>query len=154
MNELPYWVQYVQALGPTVVAVIAALIAGYIAWRQWRTAHGQWRTAHDKLSFDLYEKRFAVYEATESFLTTAIVVGRITEEDCKALFKGIRGAEFLFDGGTKDYLMNIRNQAWFAWPKSARQLTDDELTVLKKQSEALEGMFRPYLDLSKAGLTS
>src|SRR6516165_2867269 len=87
MNELPYWVQYVQALGPTVVAVIAALIAGYIAWRQWRTAHGQWRTAHDKLSFDLYEKRFAVYEATESFLTTAIVVGRITEEDCKALFK-------------------------------------------------------------------
>jgi len=87
MSELPYWIQSIQALGPTVVAIIAALIAGYIAWRQWRTAHRQWRTAHDQLSFDLYEKRFAVYEATQSFLTTAIVVGRITEEDCKALFK-------------------------------------------------------------------
>jgi hypothetical protein len=41
-------VQYIQALGPTVVAVVAAGIAGYIAWRQWRTAH-------DKLSFDLFE---------------------------------------------------------------------------------------------------
>jgi hypothetical protein len=31
MSELPYWMQSVQALAPTVVAVIAALIAGYIA---------------------------------------------------------------------------------------------------------------------------
>jgi hypothetical protein len=48
---LPSCVQYIQALGPTFVAVVAAGIAGYIAWRQWRTAH-------DKLTFDLYEKRF------------------------------------------------------------------------------------------------
>jgi hypothetical protein len=51
MNQLPRWMEYVQALAPTVVAIIAALIASYIAWRQWRTAH-------DKLSFDLYEKPF------------------------------------------------------------------------------------------------
>jgi len=44
--------QSVQALGPTVVAVIAALFALYIGRRQWKTAH-------DRLSFDLFEKRFA-----------------------------------------------------------------------------------------------
>jgi hypothetical protein len=38
MSQLPYWVQYVQALAPAIVAVIAALIAGYIAWRQYETA--------------------------------------------------------------------------------------------------------------------
>jgi hypothetical protein len=146
MSELPYWIQSIQALGPSVVAVIAAAIAGYIAWRQWRTAHY-------RLSFDMYEKRFAVYEATQIFLVTAMVDGRITEENCRALLKGIRSAEFLFDGKTAAYLMKIRDQAW-PLPKDARQLTDDELKGLKKQSEALEGMFRPYLDLSKAGLTS
>jgi hypothetical protein len=71
MSELPYCVQLVQALGPTVVAVIAAFIAGYIAWRQWRTAH-------DKLSLDLFEKRFAVYEATKNFLNPPFAcLGRV-----------------------------------------------------------------------------
>jgi hypothetical protein len=64
MDRLPWWEQHVQLLGPTVVAVIAALFALYIGLRQWKTAH-------DRLAFDLYEKRFAVYEAVKNLINTA-----------------------------------------------------------------------------------
>jgi len=68
VSQLPYWVQYVQALAPAVVAIIAALIAGYIAWRQYKTAHY-------RLCLDMFEKRFAVYKATQDLLTIAL--GRV-----------------------------------------------------------------------------
>src|SRR5215468_8137537 len=108
MNQLPRWMEYVQALAPTVVAIIAALIASYIAWRQWRTAH-------DRLSFDLYEKCFAVYEAVENIINTAYLHGGVTQGDLDAFYEGIRGAEFLFDGRAKDFVANIR---WMAWKAS------------------------------------
>jgi hypothetical protein len=144
MSQLPPCIQYIQALGPTVVAVVAAGIAGYIAWRQWSTAH-------DKLSFDLYEKRFKIYEAAVGFLATAAQWPKVTEQDCKALFTGIRGAEFLFDKQIKGDLENIRNQAWAAFQNQS-QFTDEQVNVFSKQAEALRDKFRPYLDLSKAGL--
>ena len=157
MNQLPRWMEYVQALAPTVVAIIAALIASYIAWRQWRTAH-------DRLSFDLYEKRFAVYEAVKNIINTAYLHGGVTQGDLDAFYEGIRGAEFLFDGRTKDFVANIRWMAWKASNARARlkrsetdKLIDEELDILdflSGQAEGLEDMFKPYLDLSKAGLKS
>jgi hypothetical protein len=104
---LPSCVQYIQALGPTFVAVVAAGIAGYIAWRQWRTAH-------DKLTFDLYDRRFKVYEATRFFLFTAITQGQVNGDDYRAFLNGLRGAEFLFNKETVGRLVNIRDKAWKA----------------------------------------
>src|SRR5262245_56497613 len=153
MNQLPYWVQYVQALAPTVVAIIAALIAGYIAWRQWRTANY-------RLSFDLYEKRYRAYVATHNFVMTAINQGRVNGDDYRALYNGLQGAEFLFDKETTSYLMKIRDKAWKAQAIGHRpvQRQPDEAEGFLKffvvQSDALEEMFRPYLDLSKAGFKS
>jgi hypothetical protein len=161
MSELPYWIQSIQALGPTVVAVIVAGIAGYIAWRQWRTAH-------DRLSFDLFEKRFAVYEATRNFLIGAILHGQVRSEDYVALYNGISGTEFLFSGETRSYVMNIRDKAYRAQairsglarePNHPRadKLIDEEETILQfflEQDDLLESKFKPYLDLSNVGLTS
>ena len=56
---LPEWLQYVQALGPTFVALAVA----YVAFRQWRTAEANRKIANDKLVLDLFDKRFAWYEA-------------------------------------------------------------------------------------------
>jgi hypothetical protein len=61
------------------------------------------------------------------------------------------------------YLINIRDKAWRAQFISAAQnpktdkLVDEEediLQLLSKQNETLEDVFKPYLDLSKAGLKS
>jgi len=157
MNQLPRWMEYVQALAPTVVAIIAALIAGYIAWRQWRTAHY-------RLCLDMFEKRFAVYEAIKNIINTAYLHGGVTQGDLDVFYQGIRGAEFLFKKDTKDFVANICQMAWKASNARARRqrsetdkLIDEELDILdflSGQAEGLENMFRPYLDLSKAGLTS
>jgi hypothetical protein len=160
MNQLPNWLQYIQAFGPTVVAVIAALFALYIGVMQWRTAH-------HRLSFDLYEKRFAVYEAVKNLINTA-GGSSVIQKDLDVFYEGIRGAEFLFGGETRDFVMKIGDMAWRATTARARrlrsahhpqtdQLIDEEeniLNFLSGQTEAIEDGFKPYLDLSKAGLKS
>ncbi|WP_105437685.1 hypothetical protein [Neorhizobium sp. T25_13] len=50
MNDVPTWIQIVQALATPAVAIAA----GAIAYRQWRTAH-------EKVVLDLFEKRFEVF---------------------------------------------------------------------------------------------
>ena len=158
MNQLPCWVQYVQALGPAIVAIVAACIAGYIALRQW------W-TARDRLRFDMFERRFAVYEAVKKIINTATQHGGVAQEDLNAFYDGIRGAEFLFDGDTRAFIMNIGQMIWRARNARARrersaqhpqtdQLIDEEeniLSFLSGQDAELENMFSRYLDLSRIG---
>lgn len=52
--QLPLYIEYIKALGPTIVALIAASIAGVIAYRQWKTAR-------NKLKLDLFDKRLTIY---------------------------------------------------------------------------------------------
>jgi hypothetical protein len=49
-SQLPISLQYIQALGPSLVALAEAVIA-----------YRQWATARDKLRLDLFEKRFSIY---------------------------------------------------------------------------------------------
>jgi hypothetical protein len=126
-------------------------------------------TMDDRLSFDLFEKRFAVYEAVQKLINAETVHGGANQEDLNAFYDGIRGAEFLFDGNTRNFVMNIGDMAWRAriaraWldrqPGShpqADRLIDEEGEIvgfLLGESQTLENMFRPYLDLSRAGLRS
>jgi len=104
-SSLPLCVQYVQALGPSFVAVIAAIIAGYIALRQW------W-TARDKLRFDLFEKRFNIYEVTKDFINKTTVHGTASIDDITEFYSGIRGAEFLFKGDARLFMMKIAETAF------------------------------------------
>lgn len=53
-STLPEAIQWLQALGPTLVTFAIGMFGGYIAWRQWRTAQ-------DKIQLDLFDKRFSVY---------------------------------------------------------------------------------------------
>ncbi len=66
-SSLPLWVQYFQALGPTLVAVVLAYIAAAIQFRKWRTAY-------DKLRLELFERRFKIYDETREFLITVFLI--------------------------------------------------------------------------------
>jgi hypothetical protein len=72
-DQLPYGVEIIRAVGPTIVAIIAAAIALVIGWRQWRTSH-------DKLKFDLFERRYVVYEATQKLIWGTLAKGRLDED--------------------------------------------------------------------------
>ena len=77
---------------------VIALIATYIAWQQWKT------TRH-KLRFDLYSRRFAVYESTLVFYQ-ALMGGRASTksntfpEIQNAFIKSYRESQFLFKPGS------------------------------------------------------
>jgi hypothetical protein len=53
-TSLPYAIEALRAVGPTIVAIIAAGIAGLFGYRQWRTAH-------DKVVLDLFDRRSSVF---------------------------------------------------------------------------------------------
>jgi hypothetical protein len=144
--------------GPAIVAVVAACIAGCIALRQW------W-TARDRLRFDMFEKAFCGVRV-KKIINTATQHGGVTQEDLNAFYDGICGSEFLFDGNTRAFVMNIGQMIWRAKNARARRersahhpltdkLIDEEeniLTFLSEQGAELENMFSRYLDLSRIGL--
>ena len=157
-SNLFAWELHLQALGPTIVAVVVGCVASGIAWRQWRTANY-------RLRFDLYEKRSAVYEAIRYLIGQVQLHGQITAEELGEFYTGIRGAEFLFDGDTRDFIRRIRDTAFKARMATlarqravetvAEDLVDREedlLAVLRNVEQQLEKVFSRYLDLSKVGL--
>jgi hypothetical protein len=136
------------------IAVLAALYIGLM----------QWRTAHYRLSLDMFDKRFKVYEGVKNITTTVIKHGIVIQKDLDELYENTRGAEFLFDGETRDFITNIRFKALTASDARARRQRSDNdkpndeeensLSFIQEQDSRLDDLFKPYLDLSKAGLKS
>jgi hypothetical protein len=82
----PHWTQYMTALMTPLVAAIAA----YVAWKQSSIAR-------NKLKLDLFDRRFAVYDAAKSLIGHIAVTGGVSED-----------ALFSFDSATKQarWLLN------------------------------------------------
>lgn len=89
----PHWTAYVTAL---VVPVIA-LIAAWVAFRQWQIAR-------NKLKLDLFDKRMAVYEVVRKTLGVATSHGKLTQNDELEYLSGIRTAQWLFGPDVSKYL--------------------------------------------------
>jgi hypothetical protein len=159
VNQLPYVVQVTQALGPTLVAVAVGAFAGYIGWQQWQTANY-------RLRLDMFDRRYAMYEATKFLLGTIAINGAVASKDFTDFREKIRGAEFFFDREAREFFQGILDQSWRAYMARSRQahvnegatldtLLDEEeecLRVVSAQGKDLERLFSKYLDLSKIGL--
>ncbi len=53
--------------GP-LATIIASIIAAVFIYRQWKTAEKQAETALDQLRYNLFEKRYAIYEDVKQLL--------------------------------------------------------------------------------------
>jgi len=87
MNDLPSWVQVLQALVTPAVAGAVAVI-GFL----------QWRTAHQKVILDLFERRLKVYDAVNSVVGEVLIESGnlVTINAAIRLRKARSEAEFLF----------------------------------------------------------
>lgn len=72
--------EFYKIVSTVLVAIIAAIIASVIQWRQSTIAHNQWLTAQQqakiakkKLQFELFEKRFEVYECMGKYVTSLLI---------------------------------------------------------------------------------
>ena len=70
MNCDPHWTTYLTALLTPTVAVIGSLVA-----------YRQWVLARNKLKLDLFERRFAVYEAARNLLASIMTSGKAKDAE-------------------------------------------------------------------------
>jgi hypothetical protein len=106
--------------GP-VAAIIAALTAAIITWvfnsRQLKIAEGQLliaetqkKIAAARLSFDLYEKRFAIFEGAKRLLLKAVQDADIDARQVITFKVETVEAVFLFDQDIVNYLETLLNK--------------------------------------------
>jgi hypothetical protein len=144
-SQLPYSLQ-----------IIAALIAGFVAYIAWQ----QWRTAEKKRNQDLFDKRFAVFVAARDFLGDIQLHGKPSRKAIRAYVIGTSGAQFLFNDDVHLYLKEIIERALRLdyFEGRAEHLRDgdkrrgDAIDAAQEQSswlldqvEILEEKFKPFL---------
>ena len=92
--------QIVQAL----TTLVLGIVAGYIAWRQWRTSQ-------DRVVLDLFDRRFQVFQD----LTRAILAAMNKPDpevfpDLANFDVAIEKARFLFGPEVHSYLIDVRKR--------------------------------------------
>jgi hypothetical protein len=80
------------------------LVTGYIAWQQWQIAK-------NKLRLDLFEKRFAAFEAALKLASSAVNKGDIPDEVRREFVTATRGVEFLFNRHLQAYCDKLAKEA-------------------------------------------
>jgi hypothetical protein len=83
-------------IAPVISSTVIGVAVVLIAYRQWRTE--QARLIHDR-----FEKRFAVYKATDDFIKTAYITG-LTDQDVFDFYDVTKEAYFLFNRSLASYL--------------------------------------------------
>jgi len=131
------------------------LIAAIVAW----IAIQQYYLARAKFKLDLFEKRFAVYKATQKFLSAIMGDPNIQWDRAVEFLRDKQDSVFLFDDETVNYLDSLYKKA-----VDMIDLKDDydplpsgteRTDLVKRKSELrkqlteelpkLKDVFRPYL---------
>ena len=72
MTPLPPWLQIVQVFLAPLATILAAGAATYFVRQQWKTAEKQAETALDQLRWNLFNKRYAIYDDVKQLLRLLI----------------------------------------------------------------------------------
>ena len=135
-----------------ILTLVIAWIALHIANQQAQTSKAQYR-------LNLYEKRYAVFEATRCFLLDIAKNAKIMDTSGETFWLSIVEAEFLFGGDVVTFLKELRKKAielvqnqflQKTLPdKDGRTQAGGEVPVLLKwfiaRSDELTELFSPYL---------
>jgi hypothetical protein len=147
-----FW--YLQGL----LAPVIGGIAGYIAWRQWKTSS-------QKLKLDLFDRRFRVFQAVRDILGMMYT----TVSDDKKLYEFLsqtRDVEFLFGAEIRDYvetvwrhatrlsdakkqLTAILDTAPIETRQKLAQVETEEVQWAFAETRVIADKFKKHLDLSK-----
>ena len=90
------------------------------------------RIARVKLQHDLYDRRFAVFQAARKLLADVLTHARTSDEQIRAYVIGTSDAVFLLDNETSAYLEKIRSAVLRL---NAINMTINPLPICKQRSE-------------------
>jgi hypothetical protein len=148
---LPTWLQALQALALPMIAAVGAWVAVQ-----------QMLIAKIKLRHELYERRYAVFQAVRTFLGEAFVSKAVSDETLRAFLPGTADAEFLFPAELAEYLKEMSRRARLTLsiqiampgldPRSeqaaqAGNTFNTHRMWLNSQVEGLSAKFQPWLNL-------
>ena len=118
MNHL-LWTEILSALLTPTIAVVVAMIA-----------YRQWRTAQSRLKLDLFDRRFAVYDAARNLISSILTSGKAKDEEMLKFLTHTREAKWLLNDEIAEYFdKEIWGQA------VDLQTVDTELQALEGQTE-------------------
>lgn len=137
------------------VTLFVGLAAAFIGFQQWRLAQR-------KLKYDLFDRRYKVYDATRKFLVSVLREAEAKDEFVREFIIGTSDAEFLYPKDLVEYLDSLREHA-FLMRKHQRardnlpvsdvrnkyiDLEHDELNWLESELTTLRQKFHPFLGFS------
>jgi hypothetical protein len=97
--------------GP-VATIIASITAAIITWRfaswQARIAQQQANTTFDQLRYNLFEKRFAIYNTARELIATVVNEPNLQGSDLIPLQAKLNEAEFFSSSDICDWLRSVR----------------------------------------------
>jgi hypothetical protein len=142
--------------------IVAATVAAGITWsfnsRQLKIADAQRKIAAARLNFDLFEKRYAVFEATRALWIDVVQNGDANSPLLKQFLFEIADAEFFFECEVPLYLDAFRrriiklrqlHKKAEANDEKSGELEDQQMTELSEELPKLIATFKPYLKLEK-----
>lgn len=135
------------------------VIAAVGAWVAWQQMH----IARAKLQHDLYDRRYAVFQAVRRFLDEASTQQIVSTETLRSFALGTTDAAFLFDDRLAGYLKEMRDhaakaQSIFMAMESlppgeekarASAAAGEHFIWLMRQPDGLADKFRPFLTLDR-----
>lgn len=156
--------EWVKALAVPAVGVWVAYrfgsIQAAIGRQQADTARLSMVTAKNKLKLDLFDRRYAVYQAAYEMLGDCVQSSRITQPDEMKYLQGIQPAKWLFDANTTAYLETVLWRQMVEFQQAKDALDDAERgsdraklsarktecrNRLMDQRDFLFELFKPYL---------
>ncbi len=147
-----HWTAYLSALSVPMIALFGAIIA----WRQTRTAR-------ERLKLDLFDRRFAQYDAARQ-LVVKTLIWRVSDEDIDRYGIKAREAKWLINAKVARYLENelpdklyrlhvlIKAAEGDLDNESRKENTEaqDEIRDwLRLQFRVIDNLFAPFLDLRR-----
>lgn len=134
----PHWTAYVTAIATPIVAVMAAIIAGTLSYRSWRTAQ-------NKLKLDLFDKRMSLFDELQSFfLLVYSEKWSCDEEDSFEEFLKFRTeANWIFSDSINKWLKEELTQQFQEFALAFKELEDeyeaDKKKEIRKRIVAIKG---------------
>lgn len=146
----PHWTNYLSALLTPIVAVLGSVIA-----------YRQWRTAQNKLKFELFDRRFSIYEESKNLILSIVSSGKAKEESIYKFFLAARSAKWLLNKELATYLdtvydkgidlLTLQSELEGIPAGDERSENVRKQTEIKKwlhaQLEVLDEKFSPFLKL-------
>ena len=102
--QTPLWVSYLIAFGPLIVAALV----GYVAYRQWKTAHA-------RLRLDLFDRRYRIYEAYWKRFSDIVREGEVKKLIEPEFNRARQEADFFFGDDVVSRLEEFDRHATNLW---------------------------------------